>query len=321
MIEETTIPNWDNKPVKTKRVIYPQCKDQNAPANFYVALFVGSRGTGKSFQLTKMLKQVEDKGTYDVEGNKVPLRTILISPTAFSQSNNCFTALSSIDWENDIFEDYNEEEYKAKIEEMKQDLEEAKKFKNYKRCYKIFEKINDVNKMDIKDIMVLYEKEYEHYDNIDQPKYPDGFITNIIVDDMVGNKIFRLGRNYFVNTVLRNRHINSGLNFLIAVQAINSVPKNIRLNANFMSLFKFANKKSVIEDCMPNLSAWVDETQLTELYDHATEEKHSSLIADMSRGEPIFKKNFDKIIQVKKKSDIKIKDGKEPNRADSQPNK
>jgi hypothetical protein len=138
---------------------------------------------------------------------------------------------------------------------------------------------------------------------------------------MVGNKIFRLGRNYFVNTVLRNRHINSGLNFLIAVQAINSVPKNIRLNANFMSLFKFANKKSVIEDCMPNLSAWVDETQLTELYDHATEEKHSSLIADMSRGEPIFKKNFDKIIQVKKKSDIKIKDGKEPNRADSQPNK
>ena len=310
MITEIDIPKWNNTPVEVKKVVYPQCRDCNAPKNFYVSLFVGSRGTGKSFQLTKMLKQIEEKGTYDHTGARVPMRTILISPTAFSQSNNCFAALNSIDWENDIFEDYDEEEYKAKIEEMKQDLDDAKKFKNYKRCYKIFETIDDVNKMKIEDIMTLYEKDYEHPDNIEQCKYPEGFIANIIVDDMVGNKIFRLGRNYFVNTVLRNRHINSGLNFLIAVQAINSVPKNIRLNANFMSLFKFANKKSVIEDCMPNLSAWVSEEQLTELYDHATEEKHSSLIADMTKGEPIFKKNFDKIIEVKKKSTDKTKDVK-----------
>ena len=309
MIEETNIPNWDNQPVKVKKVKYPQCSDCNAPHNFFVALFVGSRGTGKSYQLTKMLKQIEDKKVYDTDASEVPLRTILISPTAFSQSNNCFSALSSIDWENDIFEGYDEEEYKNKIAEMKQDLDDAKKFKNYKRCYKIFEKIDDVNKMKIDDIMTLYEQDYEHYDNIDQPKYPSGFITNIIIDDMVGDKIFKLGRNFFTNSVLRNRHINSGLNFLIAVQAINSVPKNIRLNANYLSLFKFANSQMIINDILPNLSAWVDEKQLLELYDHATKEKHSSLIADMTKGEPIFKKNFDKIINIKKISDPKIKDG------------
>jgi hypothetical protein len=307
MIEETTISNWDNKPVEVKKVKYPQCKDCNAPHNFYVALFVGSRGTGKSYQLTKMLKQIEDKKVYDPDGHQVPLRTILISPTAFSQSNNCFSALSSIDWQNDIFEGYDETEYKNKIGEMKQDLDDAKKFKNYKRCYKIFEKIDDVNKMKIEDIMVLYEKDYEHYDNIEQVKYPEGFITNIIVDDMVGDKIFKLGRNFFVNSVLRNRHINSGLNFLIAVQAINSVPKNIRLNANYLSLFKFANSQMIINDILPNLSAWVDEKQLLELYDYATKEKHSSLIADMTKGTPIFKKNFDKIIEIKKKSVDNIK--------------
>ena len=124
---------------------------------------------------------------------------------------------------------------------------------------------------------------------------------------MVGDKIFKLGRNFFVNSVLRNRHINSGLNFLIAVQAINSVPKNIRLNANYLSLFKFANSQMIINDILPNLSAWVDEQQLLELYNYATEEKHSSLIADMTKGEPVFKKNFDKLISIKKKSDVNNK--------------
>jgi len=311
MIEEKIIPNWDNKPVKVKKVLYPQCNDCNAPTNFFVALFVGSRGTGKSYQLTKMLKQIEDKGTKDPEGGNVPLRTILISPTAFSQSNNCFSCLDSIDWDStDVMESYDEENYKEKIKEMKQDLNDAKEYKNYCRCYKIFEKIKDVNNMDIEDIMTLFKKDYEHPDNIEKPKYPDGFITNIIIDDMVGDKIFKLGRNYFVNTVLRNRHINSGLNFLIAVQAINSVPKNIRLNANYLSLFKFANSQMIINDILPNLSAWVDEKQLLELYEHATNEKHSSLIADMSRGTPIFKKNFDKILELKKKSNDILKDGK-----------
>jgi len=32
-------------------------------------------------------------------------------------------------------------------------------------------------------------------------------------------------------------------------------------------MFKFANKQSVINDIMPNLSAWVSEEQLTELYE------------------------------------------------------
>ena len=54
MIEEKSIPNWDNKPVPIKdKVKYPQVKDENAPINFYVSIFCGSRGTGKSFQVSK----------------------------------------------------------------------------------------------------------------------------------------------------------------------------------------------------------------------------------------------------------------------------
>ena len=60
MIEEKSIPNWDNKPVPIKdKVKYPQVKDEDAPKNFYASIFCGSRGTGKSLQLSKMLKSVE----------------------------------------------------------------------------------------------------------------------------------------------------------------------------------------------------------------------------------------------------------------------
>ena len=54
MIEEKSKPNLDNKPVPIKdKVKYPQVKDENAPINFYVSIFCGSRGTGKSFQVSK----------------------------------------------------------------------------------------------------------------------------------------------------------------------------------------------------------------------------------------------------------------------------
>ncbi len=109
-----------------------------------------------------------------------------------------------------------------------------------------------------------------------------------------------MGRNALTNCLIRNRHTAGGLNFCIAVQAINSVPKNVRLNANFINVFKFANKQSVINHIVPNLSAWVSEEELTELYDHATQEKHSSLIADMTKGEPIFKRNLDTLLQKKR---------------------
>jgi len=126
----------------------------------------------------------------------------------------------------------------------------------------MFESISDVNKMRVIDMIKLYAKDYQHPDELEKiPKYKNGFITTIILDDLLGTKAFKLGRNYLTNCIIRNRHTAGGLNFCIAVQAMNSVPKNVRLNANFISMFKFANKQSVINDIMPNLSAWVSEDE------------------------------------------------------------
>ena len=49
MISEQNLEGWDNNPVKFSNVKYPQTKDDNAPKNFFLAIFCGSRGSGKTY--------------------------------------------------------------------------------------------------------------------------------------------------------------------------------------------------------------------------------------------------------------------------------
>ena len=114
---------------------------------------------------------------------------------------------------------------------------------------------------------------------------------------MIGSNIFKNGKSAFTNLVTRNRHVIPG-NIIIATQAIMQIPKTIRLNSNLIVLFKFANKKQVIDDIHPVVSAYVTEDQLMELYEHATAEAHNALVIDGTSSKIIFKKNFDKILEL-----------------------
>ena len=77
-----------------------------------------------------------------------------------------------------------------------------------------------------------------------------------------------------------------------------NVPKTIRLNANLLALFKFSDYETVLEDVYPLFSAFVKEEQFKELYEHATSEPHSAFVIDATKGKPIFKKNFDKVLNI-----------------------
>ena len=107
-------------------------------------------------------------------------------------------------------DDYDENVFKNKIDEIKKDQDEAKEYQEYCRFYKIFETISDVNKMKVPDMMKLYAKDYQHPEELEKiPKYKNGFIITIILDDLLGTKAFKLGRNYLTNC----RHTAGGLNF------------------------------------------------------------------------------------------------------------
>ena len=296
MISETDINEWNNKIVKHGKIVYPQSLDPNAPQNFFLALFVGARGSGKTYLLTKLLKTLEEKKIYE-NGKVVPQRIILISTTAHSDSNRVFKSLRNLDWDNDVIDSYSDTVLFDKMEELKKDTQDAKDYKLYKDVWKQFKVIYDVDKLSQEEMLLLNYYDFVPFKQVPKPKYPDGFITHYIIDDMLGTNIFKNGRSVFTNLAIRNRHITPS-NIIIATQAINQIPKTIRLNANLIVLFKFANKKNVIDDVFPTVSAYVTEDQLMELYEYATAEPHSALVIDGTNGVIKFKKNFDKLLEL-----------------------
>jgi GTPase SAR1 family protein len=294
MINEIAIKGWDNRVVSHSKVIYPQCNDDGAPRNYFVALFVGARGSGKTYLLTKLLKTFEEKKCHK-DGIEVPQRIILVSPTAHSDSNIIFKSLKNLDWDVDVITEYSDIVLKDKMEEVKAELLQSKEYKEYKRVWAKFKK-ESVKKLTDDECELLMKYNFEDIETITPPKYPDGFLVHWIVDDMIGSNIFKNGRSAFTNLVIRNRHIIPG-NIIIATQSIMQIPKTIRLNANLIVMFKFANKKSVMEDIHPVVSAYVTEEELTELYEYATAEPHDALVIDGTGRKIVFKKNFDKLLE------------------------
>ena len=293
MINEIAIKNWNNNVVAHPKLIYPQCNDDGAPRNYFVALFVGARGSGKTYLLTKLLKTFEEKKCYK-DGTETPQRIILISPTAYSDSNQIFKSLTNLDWDVDVITEYSDDILKDKMEEVKAELLQSKEYKEYKRVWAKFKKEKVKNLTD-EECELLMKFDFEDFEDIPAPKFPDGFLVHWVIDDMIGSNIFKNGRSAFTNLVIRNRHVLPG-NIVIATQAIMQIPKTIRLNANLIVMFKFANKKSVIEDIHPVVSAYVTEEKLLELYEYATKEPHDALVIDGTSSKIVFKKNFDKLL-------------------------
>ena len=293
MINEISIKGWDNNVVSHSKVIYPQCNDDGAPRNYFVALFVGARGSGKTYLLTKLLKTFEEKKCYK-DGSEVPQRIILVSPTAHSDSNMIFKSLKNLDWDVDVITEYSDDVLKDKMEEVKADLLQSKEYKEYKRVWEKFKK-ESVKKLTDEECELLMKYDFEDFEDIPPPKYPSGFLVHWIVDDMIGSNIFKNGRSAFTNLVIRNRHIIPG-NIIIATQSIMQIPKTIRLNSNLIVMFKFANKKMVLDDIYPVVSAYVTEEKLMELYEYATKEPHDALVIDGTGRKIVFKKNFDKLL-------------------------
>ena len=118
MIIEENVLGWNNIPVKTDEVIYPQAKDDKAPKNYFLGIFCGCRGSGKSYLFTKLLKTLEEKKAY-LDDKLIPQRIILISSTAHSDSNKIFKTLKHLDWDNDVIEDYDDDLLKIKMDELK----------------------------------------------------------------------------------------------------------------------------------------------------------------------------------------------------------
>jgi hypothetical protein len=289
-MQTETIENWNNKVVPHKKNKYPVPVDKNSPSMFFVGLFVGSRGSGKTFSIVKLIKQYEHFGIVDVDTHeKVHQRVVLFSPTI--DANPILMSLKDLH-EEDIITSYTDNKLIAVIADIKREADETKEYKRKLKLYKKFMKINKVEELNQEELMEL---DMMNFEPPEKPTYPNGCVNHLIFDDLIGSDAFKaVGKSALTNLVLKNRHL--GCCIYIATQNLKAIPKSIRTNTSLFAIYRFANKKIVVDDLYQEVSGKLSLETFEDVYEFATKDEHNALIMDFTGGDKknMFRMNFDK---------------------------
>jgi len=281
MIEE--IPLHFKFEPKNSKLNYPECRCGKCPLFYWNLLSVASRGSGKTYNIVKLIKHYEDNKLTDNDGKVHPLRTIVISPTL--DANLIFNNLKSLD-EKDKHDKYSDELLQSIVDEIKKDKEETEAYHKYIEAYKktshIKEtKLNDFFEKNPEIYEILKSHNFDDPDQIPPPKHLISPVNIIVLDDLMSTGAFTNKKlSSLTNNLIKNRH--NGISFAILAQSVKSIPKNIRLNCNVFFIGKFASKKVILEDLYEEVSNILTPEQFEELYDKATQEQYGALIIDSS---------------------------------------
>jgi len=298
MIEEIPL-NFKFNP-KNSKLNYPECQCGQCPLFYWNLLSVASRGSGKTYNICKLIKHYEDHKLIDNDGIIHPLRTIVISPTL--DANLIFNNLKSLA-EEDKHDKFSDELLQSIVDDIKKNKEETEKYHNYIEAFKktIHIKENKLTEFFDKNPQIydtLKEYNFEDPDELPKPKYLISPVNIIVLDDLMATGAFTNKKlSSLTNNLIKNRH--HSISFAILAQSVKSVPKNIRLNCNIFFVGKFASKKVVLEDLYEEVSNVLTQEQFEELYDKATEEQYGSLIIDNTHKEKRFLSGLDKELFIK----------------------
>lgn len=291
-MQTAPIENWDDKVVPHKKNKYPIPVDKNSPRLYFVSLFIGSRGSGKTFSIAKLIKQYEHFGIVDAENHeKVSQRVILFSPTI--DANPVLMSLKHLS-EEDIYTAYSDDKLIRVIADIKREADETKEYKRRMKIYNKFLKIKRVEDLTQEE---LFELNLMDFEPPEKPTYPNGCVNHIVLDDLIGSDAFKaVGKSALTNLVLKNRHL--GCCIYIATQALKAIPKSIRTNTSLFAIYRFASLKIITEDLYQEVSGKLRLEQFEKIYDFATKDDHDCLVMDFTGGDKqnMFRKNFDRMI-------------------------
>jgi len=295
VVIETKLDGFDGK-LKYDKLNYPNCMCGKCFKMYFNSLHIGARQSGKTYSVVKIIKHYETNKIMK-DGVEYKLRTHLISPTI--QANEIYQSLNSLDMKKDTHENYTDKLIVDIIDDIKQRKAKYDDYLLYKKYYEKVMKTPE-NKLD-----TLYEKEPEIFNllekyNFQNPKELDHEppeLNIVVLDDLLGSDAFsKKTKSVLTNAMIKNRHI--GVVFMVLVQSIRAVPKNIRLNCSVFQLATFKNKKMILEDIYEEVSNIIDIDGFEELYDHATAKPYGSLIIDTTNGKR-FLSNLDFELSLK----------------------
>ena len=301
MITETNLKYLDNEPIKINKKQPPQSTNPDLPPLFFTSLFIGAKGTGKTYSLVKLVKFYENSPIIDNDGNKREIRTILFCPTANSVANPIFKTLKSLD-EDDIYIDYSDDLLTEVLDDIKEENDIINNYNNYIKAY--YKYLKDYNTLNDDDLTILHSKNFAKPSKLEKPPFKYPRIIFIIFDDLIGDAMaFKSNKGNVLNKlVITHRHLQC--NLLFTTQYIKAIPTILRANMDIFVLFKFASHKLLIEKIYPEFSGLITEKDFLELYEYATKETNGAFISinhAMNKKTNSFRKSWNKIISISEK--------------------
>lgn len=298
MIIEEKIENLNNNVVKVNKKKPPRSKNKYLVPLYFTSCFVGSKNSGKTYGLVKMLKNFEENPIFNNENEKLDMRVILVCPTANSVANPIYKTLKYLD-EDDIYTDYNDELLQDILEDIKTEKEEIEEQKTYIDAYKKFIKAKSMKSMKDEELILLNKMNFVDPNDLPKLKYENPPVIFLILDDMIGsNNCFKKGNCLISNLTIKHRHL--GINLLYTTQNPKSIPNIIRANIDLWVLYKFSNVNIILDKCYEEVSSIIDEKNFLDLYLYATSEPYNAFIIDthpLTPNEERFKKNYDVILK------------------------
>jgi len=292
-ISKQLVSSWSKAPLKFKNNVYPQCNDGgDAPRFFWVSVFCGARASGKTHTMCKLLKHYERNKVIDPEtGENMEQRIILFSPTY--DANPVWQTLKNLD-ETDVHGAYSDEKLREVVEDIQFEQKATSEYKKALQLYNKYQTIQSINELTDSE---LIELEKHNFEIPEPPRFKNGAVNVILFDDLVGTTALRNGKSMLNYLTIRNRHLRVFIGLL--VQGMKQVPKIIRQNTNVFAIWKFANKKMVLEDLYEEVSSCLKPGEFEELYDYCTADEHGCMVMDFSQPkERRFKKDFAEIVKI-----------------------
>ena len=297
MIQEIKLNGLNNEPVKTNKKTPPMSINKDLPPCYFTSIFIGSKGSGKTYSVVKLLKNYEKYPIYDADGNKLTMRVIVFCPTINSSANPIYESLKHLD-ENDIILDYSDDKLLDKLHEIEEEKQFIEDYKEYVTVWKKYMKIDeDMSLLHHDELLILSKFDFTDPENMKKPEYKHPRINFLIFDDLDGDAhAFKKSHSALNNLCIKHRHLQC--NLIFTTQYIKAIPPVIRRNLDIFIIFKFANVKSVTEQIYPEISGIIKEEEFELLFDYATENKHNALIIDQTSKQNIFKLNWDVALKI-----------------------
>jgi hypothetical protein len=299
MIIEKPVANIDDKPIIIKKKNVPQSTNTSLPLLFNTQLYIGSKGTGKSYKLTQLLKYYEQSKIKDDDGIEYDMRTILICPTASSGANEVYKILNSLDQDKDIHLDYTDDLVLQILDDIKAKSASYDNYLKYKKIYDKFKKAKNIDVLETEELQELEDHDFmsprECYGDI-KP-----VINWIIFDDLIGMGAFnKKAKSVLSNLTIKHRHLKT--NLIFTTQSFKQIPPVIRTNIDIYCIFKSSSYKEILDKVFEDISGFVSLEDFIELYEHATDEKNDCLTLinnSMSKNGIKFFKNWNIELFVK----------------------